>query len=250
MPLASVLVPVFNRADFVARSITSALSQTVADIEVVVVDNCSTDGTAAVVEELAAGDSRVRLFRNPENVGPVRNWIACAEKATSPVSKILFSDDLMHPNYLEKTLPALNDPECALVYTPVCIGATDWSGYVMYANFRTDCRITRDAFLRLSVSLDHFTPVSPAAALFRTQDVLRNIRTHLPGVTIHDFSQTGAGVDWLLFQLTALAYRYVSYVAEPLAFFREHPGSISYGGKVAKAYLLAKNWLKANVDGL
>src|SRR5579875_23336 len=70
MAKVSVIMPAFNAARSVAWAISSALEQTVADIEVLVIDDASTDLTAAVVEEIAARDPRVRLIRNPVNGGP------------------------------------------------------------------------------------------------------------------------------------------------------------------------------------
>jgi hypothetical protein len=102
--------------------------------------------------------------------------------------------------------------------------------------------------------MEHFTPVSPGAAIFRTDDLRKNILTSLPGVSGYDFSSTGAGVDWLIYLLTALAYPHVKYVCDPLVFFRAHEGSISVGSKtrdsVHEGYVLAKKWLRANVGGL
>jgi glycosyltransferase involved in cell wall biosynthesis len=252
MPKVSILVPVYNRERLISETLASALSQTLDDIEVLVIDNCSTDATRDVVQQIASRDSRVRFFRNDSNLGPVRNWMACVDRATAPLSKILFSDDLIAPTYLEKTAPLLGNPEISLVYTQACVGTADWQGYLMYNSLRNDCLISRDGFLRVATSLEHFTPVSPGAALFRTADLRKNILYELPGVSTHDFAQSGAGVDWLIYALTALAYPIVAYVAEPLVFFRSHPGSITIAGgaRVEKAYLLAKNWLRANVDGL
>ena len=135
MPIVSILVPVYNRELLIARTLQSALAQTVPDIEVVVVDNQSTDRTFDVVAAMAEQDKRIKLFRNPENLGPVRNWMKCAEYASAPYAKILFSDDLMAPTYIERTLPHLLSPDCALVYTPAMVGHADWTGGVRYKAF-------------------------------------------------------------------------------------------------------------------
>ena len=58
MPVASILIPVFNREKLVQRAIQSALAQTLSDIEVIVVDNASTDSTWEVVQGLAGTDGR------------------------------------------------------------------------------------------------------------------------------------------------------------------------------------------------
>jgi len=74
MPKVSILIPVFNRKDYIAECIQSALDQTFTDFEVVVVDNASEDGTWEICQQFAANDQRVRIFQNDTNIGPVRNW--------------------------------------------------------------------------------------------------------------------------------------------------------------------------------
>ena len=73
-PLVSTVIPVYNRQKLVIDAINSAIRQTYPNHEVVVVDNCSTDETFDRVKELAAKHSKIRVFRNESNVGPVRNW--------------------------------------------------------------------------------------------------------------------------------------------------------------------------------
>ena len=254
MPVASILIPVFNREDLVQRAIQSALAQTVSDIEVIVVDNASTDSTWEVVQRLAGMDPRIRVYQNETNLGPVRNWQRCVQYAQAPFSKILFSDDLIAVNYLERTIPALFDSNCGLAYVPCTVGYAEWEGGTHYRAFANDCNFLRDSFVRAATLMEHFTPVSPGAAVFRTDDLRKNILTSLPTVSGYDFSATGAGVDWLIYMLTALAYPYVKYVCDPLVFFRAHEGSISVGSKtrdsVPEGYTLAKKWLRANVGGL
>src|SRR2546427_6401542 len=104
-PLVSILIPVYNRKQLVGPCIQSALDQTVREFEVVIVDNASTDGTWQVCEAFAAKDKRVRVIRDPLNVGPVRNWQRCMQEAGGLYGKILFSDDLIEPTFLERTLP-------------------------------------------------------------------------------------------------------------------------------------------------
>lgn len=66
-PLVSIVVPVFNDADVIASALDSCLRQTLTAIEVIVVDDASTDGTAAIVESYCARDPRVRLIRQEHN---------------------------------------------------------------------------------------------------------------------------------------------------------------------------------------
>jgi len=217
------------------------------------VDNCSTDETREVLEEYARRDERVRLYFNESNIGPVRNWMRAVHESKAPYCKILFSDDLIHPLFLESTLPSIMDSSCSLVYVPAMVGVAPWTGGVHYRAFVGNTKISRDWFVRISTYQEHLTPVSPGAALFRKQDLVRNILLELDGVEGFDFAGTGAGVDWLIFQLTALQYEYVVYVDQALVFFRAHAGSISISdseGRLGVGYGAAKSWLRSKVAGL
>ena len=68
MPAVSVIVPTFNRADLLPQAIDSVLSQTRTDIEVIVIDDASTDGTADVIQRYG-DDARIRYLRNTSNAG-------------------------------------------------------------------------------------------------------------------------------------------------------------------------------------
>ena len=121
MSIVSILIPVYNHDKYIAREVLSALNQTVTDIEVVIVDNKSTDTTFEICRELALRDSRIVLVQNDQNMGPVKNWKKAVELASSNFSKLLFSDDYLYPTFLEKTLPHLMSPNCAFVYCSVNI---------------------------------------------------------------------------------------------------------------------------------
>lgn len=250
MPLASILIPTFNRSTLIAKAINAAQNQTITDIEIIVVDNCSTDGTFESASSISNHDSRVKVYRNDLNLGPVKNWKRCIQLATSPFSKLLFSDDLIAPNFLERTLPKLFTNNTAFVYTPVICGDNEWQGPLLYRAFLNDCNFARDFYLRTAIAVDHFSPVSPGAALFRTKDLEENLLEELPGISGFDFRGTGAGVDWLIYLLTALRYQHVSYIDEPLCYFKAHCGSISANPSVHTGYAVAKQWLKNQVKGL
>ena len=69
VPAVSVIMPAYNMERFIAQAIRSVMAQTMTDWELLVIDDGSSDRTCAIVEELAAKDSRVRLYRNTSNVG-------------------------------------------------------------------------------------------------------------------------------------------------------------------------------------
>src|SRR5215468_5764628 len=101
-PRVSVVVPVFNRPIAVARAINSVLVQTCQDFEIIVVDDASTDDTAAAVASIR--DSRVRSIRHDRNRGGSAARNTGIEAAGAPLVAFLDSDDEWLPSKLERQL--------------------------------------------------------------------------------------------------------------------------------------------------
>jgi len=249
-PLVSIMVPVYNRRRMLADCLKSALSQTCRDLEVVVADNASTDGTWDVCREFARADSRVRIFRNSENIGPVRNWQRCFREAQGRYGKLLFSDDVLSSYYLEKTLPLMRDPHVAFVFTMAMIGTDPRQSRLAYRFDKQTGRFPRHQYIRRAL-IGSSVPVSPGAALFRLSDLRGSLQLSIPSPTIAGFEQHGAGIDLLLYLMTAARYEEVAYVAQPLVFFREHKGSITHSGdsRLSDAYHQARIWFAAHTQG-
>ena len=244
-PLVSLLVPVFNRHDLLRDCLVSALGQSFTDFELVVSDNASTDETWSVCQEFEALDHRVRAVRNDENIGPARNWRRLVDEARGQYSKLLFSDDLLARNYLETALVAIQDPDVAFAFCTAEIGPAPGQGRLAYRHFRRSRKVPSAAFINASLMAPGSLPVSPGSALFRTQDLRESLQLDSTGPHLETCLATGAGLDQLTLLLTALRYPWVSYIHEPLAFFRSHPSSITIdgaGGLVRDCYLRAAGW--------
>ena len=78
-PQVSILLPVYNGAKFLEAAVASALAQTFADFEIIVVDDCSTDGSLDLIEQLAEQDRRIKFLRNERNLGLFANYNRCLE---------------------------------------------------------------------------------------------------------------------------------------------------------------------------
>src|SRR5437899_12562971 len=96
-PSVSICIPTYNGAAHLAPCLESALNQTWTDFELLIVDDASSDDTVAITEACAARDRRVRVARNPRNLGLVGNWNRCLELAKGTWIKFLFQDDLLSP---------------------------------------------------------------------------------------------------------------------------------------------------------
>lgn len=112
MPLVSVIVPAWNAAAFIHHPIASTLQQTLADLELLVVDDASSDGTPEAATAAGAGDARLRLLRLPRNAGPAGARNAALQAAQGRYLAVLDADDRMAPNRLERLI-ALAEAEQA-----------------------------------------------------------------------------------------------------------------------------------------
>jgi glycosyltransferase involved in cell wall biosynthesis len=248
-PTVSVLIPVYNRESLITETVQSVLNQTYQDFEIIIVDNASTDNTWEVCKQLAKKDLRIKIWQNDINIGPVLNWKKCIEKAQGEYGKILFSDDLIQPTFLEKTIPFLEDSQIGFVFTAAEIGINyeNKQNRIEYKwrNGKTESKEYFQSLLVAQIVL----PVSPCAALFRLKDLKKNILTEIPSPTLQNFSAHGAGIDLLIYLLTAHQYPYIAHVNEPLVFFRKSYNSITMTSKanfIRSCYLQAKIWFANN----
>ena len=226
-PLVSILIPVYNREDMIEDCIQSALDQTYQNIEIIVVDNRSTDHTWKKCQMLSEKDNRIKIFKNQRNIGPVKNWGKCIELANGEYAKILFSDDLIFPRFIEKCLPFLNY-DISFVFSTAKRGRDPENSTIHYChakNLKSQViNIPNKDYIN-DVLLGYGALVSPGAALFRRSDLRKSFMVEIPSPTLTGFNAHGAGPDLLLFLLTAIRYKFVAHIPEPLVFFREHEGS-------------------------
>jgi glycosyltransferase involved in cell wall biosynthesis len=100
----SVIMPAFNAEPFIAAALASAQAQTETDIEILVINDCSTDRTVEIVQTLGEADSRIRLFNMPVNSGPAAARNRGFSLARGKWIALLDADDGFHPRRLEQLL--------------------------------------------------------------------------------------------------------------------------------------------------
>jgi glycosyltransferase involved in cell wall biosynthesis len=106
-----------NAVDTVERCVASVLAQDLTDIELVVRDNASDDGTYELLEKIAAGDSRIRLERNPRDVGLIENVNRVFLEGTAGAFRWIGADDWLEPDYARRCVAALDADPGAVVAT-------------------------------------------------------------------------------------------------------------------------------------
>lgn len=119
-PLVTIGVPVYNGASYLTRTIESLLRQTLADFELLIADNASTDGTQALCERFASEDRRVRYVRHPFNIGAPRNWNCLVDLARGEYFKWASANDFVAPTMLARCVETMR-AESSVV---LCYGGT------------------------------------------------------------------------------------------------------------------------------
>lgn len=113
----TVVIPCYNYARFLPEAVSSALGQSGVDVDVIVVDDRSTDDSAAVAKALAAEDGRIRVLVNETNRGPVHTFNRGLAGATGEYLVRLDADDLLTPGALERAVAVMQHlPSVGLVY--------------------------------------------------------------------------------------------------------------------------------------
>ncbi len=221
-PAVTVLVANHNGARFLAESLTSIRRQSVRDIEIIVVDDASTDGSRALVEAVAAQDDRVRLLTTAVQGGPAAARNLGLEQATGRWVAVVDSDDLLHPDRLARLLQqaeahgsdiaadnllvfddAGTTPPYAFLANQTAVRQLDLAAYVL-----------EDAYGKASCKLGYLKP------LFRAEFIRQSGLRYRPSLRIaEDFS--------FVRELLAAGARY--HIVPGLTYFyRKHTNSISH----------------------
>jgi glycosyltransferase involved in cell wall biosynthesis len=165
-PLVSVVIPVYNGADFIAAAIKSVLAQTYTNFDLTIVNNCSTDRTRDVAAEFVKADARVRIHDNEKFLTVIDNHSKAFSLVSSDAkyAKILGADDWLFPNCIEELVRVAEAyPTVGMVTSYVLSGTrVAWDGLPYPSTFVSGREICR---LRLLNSIKVFG--GPSASLIR-----------------------------------------------------------------------------------
>lgn len=126
-PTVSVVVPAYNNARTLGKTIDSVLAQTGIDFELIIADHSSTDATREVMDSYA-GDSRVTLLTTEAGGGAGRNWNRVTEAASGTYLKLVCGDDLLLPGVLARQAQILSE---GAVLTACRRNVVDSSGNIL-----------------------------------------------------------------------------------------------------------------------
>jgi hypothetical protein len=126
LPRVSVVLPCFDAERFLAQALDSLLNQTLGDLEILALDDGSSDGTLRILEEFADRDGRVRVLRNETNQGVIRTLNLGVAEARGEIIARMDADDVAAPTRIERQVEVLDRrPGIDLVGTAVDVVDAD-----------------------------------------------------------------------------------------------------------------------------
>lgn len=117
----SVVIPLYNAEKFIRQCVDSVLAQTLPNIEVIIVDDCSPDNSAALCEELYGNDDRVRIIHHEKNSGPGAARNTGTLQAEGRYVCYVDSDDQIMPSYLGEVFMTATEYDADILHNTHCL---------------------------------------------------------------------------------------------------------------------------------
>jgi glycosyltransferase involved in cell wall biosynthesis len=218
----SVCMASYNGQQYIEQQLASILPQLDEEDEVVVVDDCSSDGTPGLLEGMARADRRIRWFAAERNEGPIRTFEKAILHSRNPVILLSDQDDLWLPTKIETMRSTL-------------AGGHDVVAVLTNAELLVDGERTG----RLVFPAGHHPALSVLRQLVRNEFIgcCMAFRRDLIGLLV-PFPRTIAMHDWWI-GTNALLLGKVVYCALPQVLYRRHGGNVSPGSRRGLPRVLA-----------
>ena len=222
-PLVSVIIPSYNYEQYLEQRLESIFSQTFQDFEIIVEDDCSTDGTMDLLSRYETRPN-LHVVRHDKNQGVFAMWSEGLKAAAGEIIWIAEEDDLCEPDFLEKLLPFFDDDRVKLAYCQSAVIDTDGSVVGDYTHCFPELSETKwtkpyvqsiERELRDGLAIKNFI-LNASGVLFRKPDAKEASRL------LSMFSLSG---DWFLY-LHVLNRGLVAYSPEKLNYHRRHSNSL------------------------
>ncbi|MDB5415466.1 MAG: glycosyltransferase [Rubritepida sp.] len=227
-PLVSVIVPNFNHARFLPQRIESILGQSYGNIEVIVLDDASTDDSVAVIEGFrAANPDIIRVIANERNSGNVfRQWRRGVAEAKGELIWICESDDFAEPDFLQELVPVFLDESVMIGFGRIQFADVDGKPYAGLDAYRE----------RSQPGIWKSRNIRSAKAWFDTAFGVHNVIPNVGGCLLRnqpieeEVWEEAATYrilgDWYLYAMLARGGR-LAYEPGAVTYFRQHGGNTS-----------------------
>jgi glycosyltransferase involved in cell wall biosynthesis len=208
MPKVSIVIPSYNRGEFIEATLQSIQNQSFKDFEVIFVDDGSTDNTAQLVKVFCDNDPRFKYFRQENSERAVARSYGLSQ-ASADLLCLVDSDDLWYPNKLEKQIVIMDaDPETMLCYASV--NRIDMEGAPVKSSPRQHAGFS--GYIFFDLLMRNFIPsVTP---------MFRKLAFKEVGAQVTEFIPYEDWDFWLRFSRLGKFH----HIQEPLGEYRLHPG--------------------------
>ena len=237
----SVIIPNYNHADFLRERIDSVLNQTVQPFEIIILDDCSSDNSRAMIKEYTTLYPQIIFIPNEKNSGSVfSQWNKGVAAAEGDLIWIAESDDTAAPSLLEKLVARFDDEKVVLAYCQSELinekGERIASGKIFTEGidgslFNNDFTMSGAEYTERFLIHRNTIP-NGSAVLFNRKYYEQS------GGLPSQLKNTG---DWLAW-LKILCFGRIAFVAEPLNFFRRHSGSVIAKALAEEKETASKDW--------
>lgn len=221
-PLFSILIANYNSGSYFKDCFDSIVNQTYTNIEVVIVDDCSTDGSFDIIQKMIQDNSRFRVFKNEKNYGCGYTKSRCAALAKGDVCGFLDSDDALKDDAIEIMVNQhITNSQCSLIYSqfwvcneqlePQYIQFTDQqpkdisildvvyvSHFATYKNaLYKKTKGMNPMYLR-AVDRDLYYNLAEVGDILFIQDVLYFYRIHSKNISLNENGMKAIYWDWIV----------------------------------------------------
>ena len=220
MAKVSIIIPTYNRSQFLREAVQSAIKQTHRDLEILILDDASPDATADVAAEFA-GDPRVQYVRHLNNLGIAGNWRAGIKRAQGEFFCLLHDDDTFEPTFVESLLkPMQADPSLIVSF------CDHWVMDEAGERLQEETEGASRRFRRDSLSEGHLENWSELALIHAGVPVGASLfRSRMVGPDFIDDRAKGAIDMWLFYQCAKSGSAF--YISRRLMNYRLHSGGMS-----------------------
>lgn len=184
VPKVSVIIPVYNVEKYLAECLDSVINQTEKDIEIICIDDCSTDSSLNILQEYAKNDNRIVILQNEQNSGQSVARNKGLEIAKGEYVLFVDSDDFIEPNLLEIALKYVNDVDIVCFdyreYNPDKLGS-------FTHNYTFDNRLYSGEEYFFEATKTYSIIVITCNKLYRKNFLLENNIRFVPGLLYEDF---------------------------------------------------------------
>jgi glycosyltransferase involved in cell wall biosynthesis len=213
-----VIIPSYNASAFLSDAVNSVLHQTWRELELIIVDDGSTDATRSLAEQFAEWDSRVKIVEKA-NGGPSSARNAGIAVASGDAICFLDADDIFLPDKIQKQVEFLQQfPGCDLVYSDYYLGDSELTPIWLES--------VRPAILKMDEYLLYRNGFAPLCPLLRSRLV----------AATGGFDETLRGAEDWDYWIRAAQHGRFCYLPGPVGIYRVHPGQAHHSRTLMRAH--------------